>query len=106
MSQPRVSKETSNALLSEPAALEQQVEALDGLSPPVPSNEILPRQMRTWQWILLSSGILFANVLVNLDSTVVADLQPQILAALQEVSKFPWINPTYSLGNVGSSLMW
>ena len=64
------------------------------------------RDMPRWCWILLSAAIVFANVLVNLDSTIVANLQSQILQALGSVSKFPWINPIYSLGNVGSSLLW
>lgn len=65
-----------------------------------------PRQMKTWAWLLLSPSLFFANLLINLDSTVVADLQPQILEALGEISKFPWINQTYSLGVAAASLMW
>ena len=65
-----------------------------------------PRDMRAWQWILLSGGVLFATILLALDNTVVANLQPQIVEALGEISKFPWINVNYSLGAVATGLLW
>ena len=69
-------------------------------------EESNPRNMKTWQWFLLSGGVLFATVLLALDNTVVADLQPQIVDAFGEISKFPWINVNYSLGAVGTGLLW
>lgn len=72
----------------------------------VPVQDIPPRDMRTWQWILLSGGVLFATILLALDNTIVANLQPQIVEAFGEISKFPWINLNYSLGAVASGLLW
>ena len=69
-------------------------------------EEIHPRDMKPWQWILLSGSVFFATTLLALDNTVVADLQPQIVEAFGEYSKFPWINLNYSLGAVVSGLLW
>ena len=72
----------------------------------VPVEESHPRDMKTWKWVLLSGGVLFATILLALDNTVVADLQPQVVDAFGEISKFPRINVNYSLGAVGTGLLW
>ena len=81
-----------------PDSLRENEEALADL--------LLPRRMKAWQWLVLSTTVLLATLLLALDNTVVADLQPQIVDALGEISKFPWINLTYSLGGVATSLLW
>ena len=65
-----------------------------------------PRGMSTPVWIVVSGAVLFSTLLMALDNTVVADLQPQIVGALGEINKFPWINPSFTLGSVGSALFW
>ena len=50
--------------------------------------------------------MLVAETQTAYDTTVAANLQPTIIAALKEVSKFPWINVTYSLANGSSCLLW
>ena len=65
-----------------------------------------PRPMKPWVWFRLSSAVLFATLLLALDNTVVADLQPQIVDELHDVSKFPWINHSFDLGSVGTGLLW
>lgn len=72
----------------------------------VPIHDIPPRDMHVWQWVLLSGGVLFATVLLALDNTIVANLQPEIVEAFGEIQKFPWINVNYSLGAVASGLLW
>ncbi|KAL9055930.1 MAG: hypothetical protein Q9162_003226 [Coniocarpon cinnabarinum] len=64
------------------------------------------RQMKGWMWFLLSSAVLFATLLMALDNTIVADLQPQVVEALGEINKFPWINHTFDLGSVSTGLLW
>ncbi|KAI9662152.1 MAG: hypothetical protein M1831_002848 [Alyxoria varia] len=64
------------------------------------------RRMKTPVWIVVSGAVLFSTLLMALDNTVVADLQPQIVEALGEINKFPWINPSFTLGSVGSALFW
>ncbi|KAL9087211.1 MAG: hypothetical protein Q9159_003778 [Coniocarpon cinnabarinum] len=63
------------------------------------------RQMKGWMWFLLSSAVLFATLLMALDNTIVADLQPQVVEALGEINKFPWINHTFDLGSVSTGLL-
>lgn len=81
--------------------IELPAEALDSVSEALP-----PRQMKAWVWFLLSSAVLFATLLLALDNTIVADLQPQVIEALGEINKFPWINHTFDLGSVGTGLLW
>ncbi len=57
-------------------------------------------------WVVLCSSMLLAELQAALDSTITADLQPTIINAFGEISKFPWINVTYSLGMGGSCLFW
>ncbi|KAI9653106.1 MAG: hypothetical protein M1831_006190 [Alyxoria varia] len=82
------------------------VEASQADSQPMDQDDSSPRQMSGWKWVLISSTVLFATLLMALDNTVVADLQPRIVEALGEISKFPWINVSFSLGSVASSLLW
>ena len=64
------------------------------------------RRMKKPVWIVVSGAVLFSTLLMALDNTVVADLQPKIAGALGELNKFPWINPSFTLGSVGSALFW
>lgn len=57
-------------------------------------------------WVVLCSSMLLAELQAALDSTITADLQPTIIDTFGEISKFPWINVTYSLGMGGSCLFW
>ena len=109
--------ESENKSLPEPTVQDEAVESIpehckgDWAVATAPEATVLvqerhPRDMKTWQWILLSGGVLFATILLALDNTVVADLQPQIVEAFGEFSKFPWINLNYSLGAVGTGLLW
>ncbi len=58
------------------------------------------------RWVILCSSMLLAEMQAALDSTITADLQPTIIDTFGEISKFPWINVTYSLGMGGSCLLW
>ena len=80
----------------------------DGLQSPQNGERVQEQspKMSLWRWVTVSGAVLLATVLLALDNTVVADLQPQIVGALGETSKFPWISVTFSLGAVGSSLSW
>lgn len=57
-------------------------------------------------WVILCSSMLLVGLQAALDSTITADLQPAIIDTFGEISKFPWINVTYSLGMGGSCLFW
>ena len=109
--------ESEKSSLPEPTVQDEAVESVpehskgDGAVTNVSEATVLveeshPREMKPWQWILLSGSVFFATTLLALDNTVVADLQPQIVEAFGEYSKFPWINLNYSLGAVVSGLLW
>ncbi|KAL6714356.1 hypothetical protein ACLMJK_007779 [Lecanora helva] len=58
------------------------------------------------RWVVLCLSMLLAELQAALDSTITADLQPAIIDTFGEISKFPWVNVTYSLGLGGSCLYW
>ena len=62
--------------------------------------------LSSFGWVILCLSMLIAELQAALDSTITADLQPTIIATFGEISKFPWINVTYSLGLGGSCLLW
>ena len=65
-----------------------------------------PQKMSTLLWVILCGSILVAEMQSALETTMTANLQPTILNALGQISKFPWINVTYSLGAGGTCLFW
>ena len=58
------------------------------------------------RWKILCSALLLAEIEAALESTMTANLQPVIIHTFGEISKFPWINVTYSLGGSGLCLLW
>lgn len=64
------------------------------------------KSLSSLRWVVLCSSLLLAELQAALDSTITADLQPSIIDTFGEISKFPWINVTYSLGMGGSCLFW
>lgn len=72
------------------------------------SDQLSPRRasLSPLCWVILCSSMLLAEMQAALDSTITADLQPTIIDTFGEISKFPWINVTYSLGMGGSCLLW
>ncbi|KAL9612603.1 MAG: hypothetical protein Q9167_002809 [Letrouitia subvulpina] len=61
--------------------------------------------LSSFSWIVLCSSLLLAELQAALDSTMTANLQPIVIDTFGEISKFPWINVTYSLGMGGSCLL-
>ena len=74
----------------------------------IESDQQSPRStsLSSFGWVVLCSSMLIAELQAALDSTITADLQPTIIGTFGEISKFPWINVTYSLGMGGSCLLW
>ena len=72
------------------------------------ADQLSPRatSMSSLSWFVLCSSMLLVEVQAALDSTITADLQPTIIDTFGEISKFPWINVTYSLGLAGLCLLW
>ncbi|KAI4219222.1 MAG: hypothetical protein LQ349_008419, partial [Xanthoria aureola] len=60
---------------------------------------------RLW-WSILCFSMLLAEMQASLETTMTADLQAAVIHTFGEVSKFPWINVTYSLALAASCLLW
>ena len=50
---------------------------------------------------ILSSVFLFA-----LDQTIVADVQPSIIAEFGSINKLPWLSVAFLLGTASTNLLW
>ena len=72
------------------------------------SDQRSPRSasLTSLSWVVLCSSLLLAELQAALESTMTANLQPTIINTFEEISKFPWISVTYSLGMGGSCLLW
>ena len=66
----------------------------------------LSASLTSFSWIILCCSLLLAEMQAALDTTMTANLQPTIIDTFEEISKFPWINVTYSLGMGSTCLLW
>lgn len=55
------------------------------------------REIHGVKWVLTVAAILSCVFLYALDTTVVADIQPNIIASLGDFQKFPWLATAYAL---------
>ncbi|KAK2602323.1 hypothetical protein N8I77_008867 [Diaporthe amygdali] len=55
------------------------------------------REIHGLRWVLTVGAILACFFMYALDTTVVADIQPDIVAALGDFQKFPWLATAYVL---------
>lgn len=55
------------------------------------------REIHGIKWALTVGAILSCVFLYALDTTVVADIQPNIIASLGDFQKFPWLATAYAL---------
>lgn len=55
------------------------------------------REIHGVKWALTVGAILSCVFLYALDTTVVADIQPDIIASLGDFQKFPWLATAYAL---------
>ncbi|MCJ1386659.1 hypothetical protein MMC17_009785 [Xylographa soralifera] len=69
-------------------------------------NNKSPRDLHGIIWVLVVVAVLWADFLVALDNTIVADVQPKILLDLGEIDKLPWVSVAFALGGVAVNLVW
>lgn len=70
------------------------------------STAIPARRIKGLRWILIVIAVLSSAFLFALDTTIVADVQPGIIATFGEIYKLPWISVAFSLGTVCANLLW
>ena len=91
---------TATSKIDSPARIESR--ALDGGRSASPGIEEdgepkFERQIHGFKWALTVGAILSCIFLYALDTTVVADIQPDIIASLGNFQKFPWLATAYAL---------
>lgn len=55
------------------------------------------RTLKPVSWFFVVLSLLAALFLFALDNTIVADVQPSIVATLGEIEKLPWISVAFAL---------
>ncbi|KFY26430.1 hypothetical protein V493_04093 [Pseudogymnoascus sp. VKM F-4281 (FW-2241)] len=81
----------------DPIADEKQ-EAVEAAAP--------SRDISGWKWGLVCVAILSSIFLFALDNTVVADIQPAIIAKFGDIQKLPWLTGAYLIGAASTNLVW
>ena len=89
---------TTNGSIDEPAALP------DASSSDTSGEK--PRQIRGITWFLLVLSVISAVFLFSLDTTIVADIQPAMVADLGQIDKLPWISVALAVSATGTCLLW
>lgn len=64
------------------------------------------RSIRGPQWFLVVLAIQLSGLLYSLDNSIVADVQPQIVATFGSVDKLPWLSVAFALGSAATTLCW
>ncbi|RWA11891.1 hypothetical protein EKO27_g3189 [Xylaria grammica] len=65
-----------------------------------------PRDLDGWKWYLTITAVLFSIFLYALDNTVVADIQPVIIAEFGGVQKLSWLSVGFLLSATATNLVW
>lgn len=65
-----------------------------------------PRNIKGVSWILVVVSILSSLFFFSLDNTIVAVVQPKIIARFNALDKLPWLVVAYVLGSVSMALFW
>jgi len=68
-------------------------------------NKSSPRAVTGWRWALAVSAILSSLFLFALDNTIVADIQPAIVEAFDNIGKLSWLGVALLLGAASTNLV-
>lgn len=71
-----------------------------------PAAEKPPRDIFGVKWVLVVISVEIAAFLFALDNTVVADVQPAIVLAFNDVGKLPWMNGGFFMAAAATNLVW
>lgn len=70
------------------------------------AEEVPPRDISGWKWILVVLSILSSTFLFALDNTIVADIQPVIVRQFDSVAKLTWLSVSFLIGAAATNLVW
>ncbi|KAK8021749.1 hypothetical protein PG990_006887 [Apiospora arundinis] len=88
---------TSSPTRAESPAPNDDAKAADAAGGEEDGGPDYERQIYGVKWALTVGAILSCVFLYALDTTVVADIQPDIIASLGDFQKFPWLATAYAL---------
>lgn len=88
------------------AALEEgsEHEPKEATSPNFQDDASKVRPIHGWKWFLTCVCIYSTALLVGLDITIVADVQPNIVKSLGQIEKLTWVGVGFPLGSVATIL--
>ena len=69
-------------------------------------EEPAPIRAQGVKWVLVLAAIFSSMFLFALDNTIVADIQPAIVAEFDEIAKLPWLAGAFIMGTAASNLVW
>jgi hypothetical protein len=92
-----VSEKTSVTGLDDVDTEKQETETAD---------EVPPRDITGWKWIVVVLSILSSTFLFALDNTIVADVQPVIVTHFNDVGKLSWLSVAFLIGAAATNLVW
>jgi len=84
-------------------AMEIQQQQESQLETAAPNNS--PRNISNLSWAAIVIALFSALFLFALDQTIVADIQPQLLATFGEIALMPWVSVAYPLGAIALNLL-
>ena len=64
------------------------------------------RQITGVRWVVMVTSVLSSVFLYSLDNTIVADIQPDIVKALGEIQKLPWLSVAFLVACVATNSIW
>lgn len=73
---------------------------------PLASSAPLPRDIHGIKWAFAVTAILSSVFLFALDQTIVADVQPNIIAQFGSIDKLPWLSVAFLLATASTNLFW
>src|SRR5438045_7814346 len=87
----------SRPIMQESSSLE--LVAVEAKPKAAPGTEIPDRPAR-WKWALALVALYSTALLVGLDTTISADVQPAIVTSFGSIGKIAWIGAGYPLGSI------
>ncbi|KAI9052700.1 hypothetical protein LZ554_002977 [Drepanopeziza brunnea f. sp. 'monogermtubi'] len=70
------------------------------------TEEVPPRDISGWRWVVVVLSILSSTFLFALDNTIVADIQPVVVREFDAVAKLTWLSVSFLLGAAATNLVW
>lgn len=65
-----------------------------------------PRAVTGLKWAIVVVAILSSIFLFALDNTIVANIQPAIIADFNAIQKLPWLTGAFLIGSAATNLVW